>query len=201
MRTFLPPLRILAVSALLVVAVGTARADRPRVDRLVPDEVMESLASSERLQPDEIVEIGALAIQEMKALEADIVRIGGKDPDCVKTPLQVVATLRSIAEKAQTTIGTALTQGNRPLASATLRKMLIALGRARETHGRVVSCAADDGSLTADATVAVEYLGEGDDQETFSDTLDLFDANGNALDVVDVETDGGDAPPEASPFI
>ena len=193
--------RLLALSLLALVTLDVAHAERPRVERLVPDEILDSLATSDQLSPAALAELTGKAIEEMKSIEADVERIGGKDPDCVKAPRQVVATLRSLAEKAQANVGTSMAQGNRALAGSAFRKVMVALARAREVHGRVVSCAADEGNLNGDVSLSVEYLGEGDDQETFSDTLDLFDVNGNALDVVDVETDAGDAPPEASPFI
>jgi hypothetical protein len=180
---------------------GLAHAERPSVPKLVPDELTDALETSDRLSPTEMVEVATQATTELKNLEADIQRVGAKEPDCVKAPLQVIATLRTVAASASTALGTAIQANDRSRASSSLRRLLIALVRGRELHARVVTCAADEGNLNADVSLSVEYLGEGDDQETFSDTLDLFDANGNPLDVVDVETDGGDAPPEASPFI
>ncbi len=178
-----------------------ARADKPSLEQQVPADLTRALESTELLGPADLADLGTRAVADLKTIEADIQRLGGKHPECVKAPLQVVTMLRTLTERNVAALNEANTRGDRSVASASVRKALVAVKRARELHTRVVACTTDEGEINTNVGVAVEYLGDGDRRETFTDTLGLVDADGDPLEVVDVETDGEDAPPEASPFI
>lgn len=178
-----------------------ARADKPSLEQQMPFDLTDTLESTEKLGPAELTDIGSKAVTDLKAIEADIQRLGEKHPECVKAPLQVVTMLRTLTEKNVAALNEANARGDRSVAQAAVRKALVAVKRAREIHTRVVACTTEEGEINTNVGIAVEYLGDSDSRETFSDSLGLVDADGAPLDVVDVETDAGDAPPEASPFI
>lgn len=178
-----------------------ARADRPSLEQQVPADLTRALESTELLGSADLADLGTRAVADLKTIEADIQRLGGKHPDCVKAPLQVATMLRTLTERNVAALDEANPRRDRSVDAASVRKALVAVKRARELHTRVVACTTYEGEINTNVGVAVEYLGDSDSRETFTDTLGLVDADGDPLDVVDVETDGGDAPPESSPFI
>jgi hypothetical protein len=160
-------------------------------DRGVSSELERTAATS----PEEQIAYAASAIDEISdvvaSLENSKEAIKGEGGDeeaeqCIRNALMAARFLSEAAGKAEGAIGAAISEGSKERADFELRKIAVALDKARQIQAEGQLCASTSGSQDGQTTVDWEGEMEGFDDETRPVPEDVLDF--------------GFDPPNVSPF-
>ena len=144
--------------------------------------------------PQEKLQYAADAVEELKgAVESaqklmDEARKNGETDqvECLGERLSQLKALSQVTEAAEGSMREALEQGNQERASHEMRKIAVALSKARQLSLEAQACTDDSGAASGNTTVTAEGGFEGEEDETDQLTEDVLDQ--------------GYDPPNVSPF-
>lgn len=142
----------------------------------------------EKLQyaQDAVEELRGAVTQTQKMLE-DAQKNGETEQiECLAKRLNDLKTLAQVTESAEAAMRVSLEAGNQERASHEMRKIAVALSKARQLSLEAQACMDDSGVATGQTVVQREGGFEGEEDETEPLTVDVLDQ--------------GYDPPDASPF-
>ena len=178
----------LVAAALVALSLGTVPA-------LAQDSgVSGDLERTATATPQEKLQYAADAVEELKgAVESaqklmDEARKNGETDqvECLGERLSQLKALSQVTEAAEGSMREALEQGNQERASHEMRKIAVALSKARQLSLEAQACTDDSGAASGNTTVTAEGGFEGEEDETDQLTEDVLDQ--------------GYDPPNVSPF-
>lgn len=173
-------------SVLLLALAGPALGQ----DRGVSGDIQRTATAS----PQEKLQYAADAVDELKAsvTEAqkllDQARKDGQTEqiDCLSKRIADLKTLAQVTESSESSMKVALEGGNQERASHEMRKIAVALSKARQLAAESEACMDDSGVASGKTVVKSEGGFEGEEDETEPVPVDVLDQ--------------GYDPPDASPF-
>lgn len=144
-----------------------------------------SATPQEKLQyaSDAVEELGG-AVQQTQKLMDDARKAGETEQiECLGERLSQLKALSQVTEAAEISMKEALEVGNQERASHEMRKIAVALSKARQLSAEAQACMDDQGAISGNTQVTSEGGFEGEETETEQLDVDVLDQGYDAPDV------------------